>query len=135
MKMNQVDPVEAGKRIQEALTTPEPERSIEEWLNDVGPGWRLLVSGLDRNLRDLDPDYKIGQVKEKFGGLRFYIDSFNGDIETANKLVNIAEEASFKICEDCGGPGVWSVRGGFGYRTLCPLCAKNHENKILTEDD
>lgn len=118
------DPIDYGKRIQEALEAPMPERSIDEWVGDVGYGWALLVRRLDANLREIDPNYRIGQVKEKFGGLRYYIDAFDGDTDTdlANKLVRTAEDASFKICEDCGGPGDRCAWNGFWIKTICPLC-------------
>ena len=39
------------------------------------------------------------QVKEKFGGLRFYI---NGADDHVHGLINFAERLSFKICQRCG---------------------------------
>lgn len=113
-----------SQRIMEALSAPMPERTIEEWVNDVGAGWRPLIRGLDANLRELDPDYRIGQIKEKFGGLRYYVDAFTGDTDEANCLVGAAEELSFKICEDCGAPGDTKAWNGFCVKTLCPLCVK-----------
>jgi hypothetical protein len=119
-----MDTSDRGKLIQEALEAPMPKRSIEEWVEDVGGGWGPLIRGLDANLRALDPDYRIGQIKEKFGGLRYYVDSFSGDTELADKLVRAAEDVSFKICEDCGGPGDRSsTNKGFWIKTLCPRCA------------
>jgi hypothetical protein len=49
------------------------------------------------------------QVKEKFGGLRFYIDG-GDDIHYA--LINFAESLSYYTCEVCGKPGKAS-RGGW----------------------
>ena len=34
-----------------------------------------MIVGLDAQLAALDPEYTVHQVKEKFGGLRFYIGS------------------------------------------------------------
>jgi len=113
----------------EALSAPMPERSIEEWVNDVGPGWRPLIRGLDANLRALDPEYRIGQIKEKFGGLRYYIDEFNGDTEECDRLVRAADELSFKLCEACGAPGTTKAWNGFWVRTLCPLCVKEEREE------
>lgn len=45
---------------------------------------------------------KVEQVKEKFGGLRFYMNSRNQAIFT---FVRTAEEESFHICEVCGQAG------------------------------
>lgn len=119
---------DAGQRIMEALSAPMPERSIEEWVHDVGPGWRPLIRGLDANLRELDPNYRIGQIKGKFGGLRYYIDEFKGDADEGDRLVRAAEELSFKICEDCGAPGETKAWTGFWVRTLCPLCVKEMQD-------
>lgn len=114
---------DGARRIQEALAGTTPELSIEVWENDVGAGWRPLIRGLDANLRDLDPDYRIGQVKEKFGGLRYYIDSFAEEHrEEAYRLIRLAEEVSFRICENCGGPGERCNLNGYWVRTLCQHC-------------
>jgi len=113
----------------EALSAPMPERSIEEWVNDVGAGWQPLVRGLDANLRELDPDYRIGQIKEKFGGLRYYVDAFTGDTDEADRLVRAGEALSFKICEDCGAPGDTKAWNGFWVKTLCPYCVQLRQDE------
>lgn len=35
-------------------------------------GWGTLIAELETRLKALSPDYAISQVKEKFGGLRYY---------------------------------------------------------------
>jgi len=65
---------------------------------------------------------KAVQVKEKFGGLRFYMTC--GSSEIFN-LVEEAETLSYKTCEECGGPG--EERGGGWIRTLCNNCHENWE--------
>ena len=60
---------------------------------------------------------KIMQVKEKFGGLRFYVHGAN---DFLNGMIHMAEAASFKICEQCGKPG--RPRGGGWILTLCDEC-------------
>jgi hypothetical protein len=100
-------------------------KDIDHWIDDVGKGWQPLVRGLDANLRDIDPDYIIGQVKEKFSGLRFYLDAFaKPDYDHALKLIEAAEALSFKTCEDCGMAGDRVNVNGFWLKTLCPLCFK-----------
>ena len=47
-------------------------------------------------------DFQVEQVKEKFGGLRFYTTYGNDQIHGA---ISFAEEMSFRICETCGNPG------------------------------
>ncbi len=57
------------------------------------------------------------QVKEKFGGLRFYV---SGGDDYVRGLISMAEGFSFKTCEDCGHPG--TQRTGGWIRTLCDGC-------------
>lgn len=117
-------------QVPEPMLEPAPPArgDIEEWINDVGEGWRPLIRGLDVNLRDLDPDYIIGQVKEKFGGLRYYVDAFTSEYaEEADALVRAAEDISLKICEECGAPGEAKAIGGFLVKTLCSHCRRETE--------
>src|SRR5512146_3224372 len=123
------DSVDQGAKLQQALSAPRPETTIEDWINDVGPGWQPLIRGLDANLRELDPNYRIGQIKEKFGGLRYYVDAFEGDTELADKLVRAAEDVSFKLCEDCGAPGEPSAWNGFWVETLCSRCTADRRDE------
>lgn len=64
------------------------------------------------------------QVKEKFGGLRFYM---TWETEEIDKLISKAEDESHKICESCGEPG--KARSGSWIRTLCDKCDKQRERK------
>lgn len=57
----------------------------------------------------------VNQIKEKFGGLRFY---YQGGDEYINGLVAMAESWAAHSCEECGAPG---TSGGKGWiKTLCP---------------
>lgn len=62
------------------------------------------------------------QVKEKFGGLRFYID---GGDSYAHGVIDMAERMSYKICEICGQPG--RVRGPGWHVTVCEQHARLHD--------
>ena len=95
---------------------------IDKWKDDVGLGWLPLIEVLDRQLRRLDPDYRIEQVKEKFGGLRYYITTSEGCTNTDSMyaIIDTIELLSFRICEDCGRPG--EERGNGWIRTLCDEC-------------
>ena len=42
------------------------------------------------------------QVKEKFGGLRFYVDGHN---DRVSGMITMAESMSYRTCEVCGKPG------------------------------
>ena len=57
------------------------------------------------------------QIKEKFGGLRFYVTSCAHSI---HDLIEAAEEKSLVTCDVCGLPG--TIRRGGWIRTLCDTC-------------
>lgn len=85
----------------------------------VGYGWRGIVTALTLALAKTDPDYKIYQIKEKFGGLRFYV----GKVGTVGlEMIRWAEAQSYSICEACGDYG--SGREGGWLKTLCDDCNK-----------
>ena len=59
----------------------------------------------------------VAQLKEKFGGLRFYV---NGCDQRTSGMIQMAEAMSFHICEMCGSPG--EQRKGSWIKTLCDDC-------------
>jgi len=60
------------------------------------------------------------QVKEKFGGLRFYIHSADDEVFG---MIEMAEMLSYVTCEVCGKHGSLHRRGHW-LKTLCSKCAK-----------
>ena len=60
-------------------------------------------------------EVRNGQVKEKFGGLRFYLDS--SATEKLHDAIRLAEDESYKTCELCGEPGEPRREGWI--KTLC----------------
>jgi len=72
-----------------------------------------------------------GQIKEKFGTLRWYANPTNGNMEAAQKIIREAEHQSTKTCEYCGKPGKLRKKGWF--KTLCATCAVEDE-KITPEE-
>lgn len=68
----------------------------------------------DREVPDAITQVTVAQIKEKFGGLRFYYDG--GDDHIAG-MVRMAEIWAGDSCEECGAPGV--RRSGGWVRTLC----------------
>jgi hypothetical protein len=55
-------------------------------------------------------------VKEKFGGLRFYVDDADPDLWN---FLRGMEEKSFEICEACGAPGKTRKETDGWMKTLC----------------
>lgn len=91
----------------------------------VGDGWKKLVLETDAMLAYVDPDYKIQQVKEKFGTLRYYFGTMHeyGTIEhdIMDSIVRAAESRSAGICEYCGKWG--EMRDDrYWLKTLCDEC-------------
>jgi hypothetical protein len=77
---------------------------------ECNDGWK----GLYQPLLDLCKlyDIEVLQVKEKFGGLRFYCAGKRaGELED---LIRAAEAESYKTCEDCGASGQMSVPTAHG---------------------
>lgn len=56
----------------------------------------------------------VNQIKEKFGGLRFY---YSGGDDVIDGMVRMAESWAAHTCEQCGNPG--KIVGGGWLRTLC----------------
>ena len=83
----------------------------ESFYFECGNGWYNLIDilcrqiefrGLRGSVPDPDFDVKITQVKEKFGGLRFYCEGADDNIYG---MIDMAEAMSIRICEECGNPG------------------------------
>lgn len=88
---------------------------------DIRGGWYPLIIDLDldRELSAIDPDYQLVQVKEKFGGLRYYVEIAPDRSRPGfNDLIRAAERQSERTCEECGTEGASSHRGSWA-RTLC----------------
>lgn len=111
----------------------------------VGHGWIQLILDLDRKLRYLSPDYTISQIKEKFGGLRYYATYVPpiqlADIDDAPErsdifydLIDRAESRSFRICEYCGAFG--SLRSDTSwYLTRCDQHYPDPQRKYAKVDE
>ena len=113
---------------------------------EVVDGWQQIIIALSKNIhsyvkhnnclreqlltqkpnnREI-PEYmefpKVAQIKEKFGGLRFYID---GGDEYINGLIDMAESWAANTCEICGHRGEHRNDAG----SLATLCDKHYEEK------
>lgn len=107
------------------FTDEKPESNLFTWLDDMPEGWRIAF-GIDlcKELKEallkanaLD-DYRIHQVKEKFGGLRWY-DSFC-TAET-RVIIDRYEVLSEKTCIKCGKPAEYSTKNWIS--PYCKECA------------
>lgn len=83
------------------------------WGFCCGSGWYPLIDTLCGEIQhrvdmtDAKPVVAL-QVKEKFGGLRFYV---SGGDEFTTGVIWLADHLSTVICEECGAPGVQAGRG------------------------
>ena len=84
-------------------------------ISDIPDGWLVLVDKLITDLFAIGWDGYLEQVKEKFGGLRFYTGAVSHEMQI---LIGEAERISTTTCQECGGPGCTTGRGGW-YATLC----------------
>ena len=89
---------------------------------DVQVGWYPLIKNLINELINLGWDKQVTQVKEKFGGLRFYING--GSDEIYNKITE-AEKLSHETCELCGEKGELRTK----IRWFTTLCDEHYEQK------
>jgi hypothetical protein len=88
------------------LLTKYPEIFQEPFGFECSDGWFDLIDRLCQKLISLTPPGELHplatQVKEKFAGLRFYVDGATSDQQDA---IDGAENESLGICEECGEPG------------------------------
>lgn len=90
-------------------------------------GWYDLIHKLCSDIMVLDPgpNFKVTQVKEKFGGLRFYVSGADEDKWLViGPLIRDAENDSYKICEHCGTREEVTVNKRGYIQTLCDSCRK-----------
>jgi hypothetical protein len=59
------------------------------------------------------------QIKEKFGGLRFYVQAAT---DKHYNYISFAESMSYRTCEQCGAPGKTYTDGW--HKTLCDIHAE-----------
>lgn len=83
----------------------------------IGPGWYGIAKNLIQEAIEAGWNKEVCQVKEKFGGLRWYI---NGASKEVHDIISKYENMSYQTCEDCGSPG--KPRNGGWIKTLCDNC-------------
>ncbi len=105
---------------------------------ECADGWYQLLYDLCQEITDRyekdneEVDIEVGQVKEKFGTLRFYY--YHKDIDTSSneirkdieQIVRKYENHSKFVCEMCGKEG--TIRTDIPWiKTLCDDCCKKFE--------
>jgi hypothetical protein len=98
----------------------------------VSTGWWPIIENLCANIQShIDwrikqgqdiAQVEVNQIKEKFGGLRFY---YSGGDDEISGMVRMAEAWADVACEECGAAG--KRRSGGWIRTLCD----RHEEERL----
>jgi len=109
------------------------------WGFSCGDGWFDLIWRLSEKLEVLIKEVKdkltpeevgwgyvprASQVKEKYGGLRFYMST---ETEAMSKAIADAERKAYKTCEVCGKPGKTNTSGWL--RTLCRVHRKESDDR------
>ena len=98
-----------------------------------GDGWYTLIDTMCGNIKNQmdnanrnkpEAEHIIceaTQVKEKWGGLRFYVQGSNDYIDG---IIDLAESMSYLICSKCGNKTTPQKKRGWIY-TLCDNCSTN----------
>lgn len=105
---------------------PFDERGIE-----CGDGWFDLIDRLscacENEIKTLTTQGLpmerwpcIAQIKEKLGGLRFYVRGSLSD-DLLERILQVENVESLRVCERCGEPG--NLRDGPWLHTYCDNCA------------
>jgi hypothetical protein len=105
----------------------------------VGAGWWPILEALCANIQshidwrnresETVPQVVVEQIKEKFGGLRFY---YQGGDEQIHGMVRMAEAWAANCCEECCAPG--KSRNGGWIRTLCDQHEAEHQERLRTRE-
>jgi hypothetical protein len=105
----------------------------------VGAGWYPILETLCANIQShIDWQVKQGkeiaqvevdQIKEKFGGLRFY---YSGGDDEISGMVRMAEAWADIACEECGAAG--KRRSGGWIRTLCDRHEEEYQERKRAQE-
>lgn len=96
-------------------------------------GWYEIIDRMAAKLEQIlevlpeDQRFRAVQVKEKFGGLRFYTDGKLPD--AAIEIIGQACREADKTCEDCGEPGILRESRPW-IRTLCDKCKEAYQGRL-----
>lgn len=103
-------------------------------MDSMPHGWRIAFG--DDLLRELKAElvkfnyldeYRIVQIKEKYGGLRWYD---NGCPKSASDVIWKYEELSYEYCMSCGSKNIVAEAGWVGVGPLCQNCLDEMNERI-----
>ena len=102
---------------------PADHQSLMIFGFEVGDGWYNLIRDGCKRIKELNPPkkFEVVQVKEKFGGLRFYTEYTT---EKIYKIIEDMEDLSYKTCEFCGSTDDVRQTGGW-IKTVCKNCRED----------
>lgn len=83
-----------------------------------------IIENMGRKITPKVDWVRIEQIKEKFGGLRFY---YQGGDDHIDGMVTMAEIWAGRTCEKCGEKG--KRRDGGWIRTLCDKHEQQYQNR------
>ena len=107
------------------------KRPFELFHIECGKGWESLYKPILEYIENYNTDKKeeekiiVTQVKEKWGGLRFYVSHHTDELF---EMINNAEKESYEICETCGTRDNVGLKGGW-YETICYNCVKKRSKE------
>ena len=134
---NNTPMINKGEPIEESFKKLKKQKPIVVPMQfgfECGDGWYWLLNQLMGNIHWYCKNNKIeyptiDQIKEKFGGLRFY---YSGGNQKIDGMVSLAESMSYHICEKCGtNKNVGRTEGWI--TTLCKTCAGKIESIVWRE--
>ena len=102
-------------------------RTPKGWYGLAAPkGWDDLIEETFLKVLNIYPDLEIHQIKEKFGGLRFYCNvPFK---HKAYSFIKDAETRSYHICQNCGSTEATNRNiSKYWVATVCDLCLQKNE--------
>ena len=106
-------------------------------LDQMPEGWRIAFG--DQMVGELNQefvkggfvnDYRITQIKEKYGGLRWYD---NGNTKEGYNIINKYESLSRKTCICCGKPAKYITLGWIS--PFCEDCIKDINDRYETVEE
>jgi hypothetical protein len=95
---------------------------------EINEGWKELVEEITSKIEVVNNKYspssyiRAAQVKQKFGGLRYYIsieEIDEQDVRYVYDMIAEAEKRSFTICEYCSSPAKNTTGRHYHVETVC----------------